>query len=370
MAIKICFLPLPFIPTVLLCPKIRQFKAVFLPPGSYHQVCIMLKPLTIGSLVLRHNVVLAPLAGITNLPFRLICRQAGASLAYTEMVSVNGMVREGVKTLALLKSSPGDRPLGIQLFGDKPADLAEAARMVEGHGDLLDINMGCPVRKVVGTGAGSALLQEPLKIAAIIRAVRAATILPLTIKIRSGWHCGDNVFQEVGRIAEAEGCDAITLHPRSRSLMFSGQADWSQLREMKAALSIPVLGSGDLFTPEDCFRMLEETGCDGIMIARGALGAPWIFRQVRELDQSGTCAPAGTTERADTIEKHLKLFIEDRGEAVAVREIKKHIGWYAKGFAGAAEIRRTANSAHSIQDIHRLTERIRSIPDNPEHAQD
>lgn len=328
----------------------------------------MLKPLTIGSLVLQHNVVLAPLAGITNLPFRMICRDAGASLAFTEMVSVNGLVREGAKTLALLKSSPKDRPLGIQLFGDKAYDLAEAARMVEGYGDLLDINMGCPVRKVVGTGAGSALLQEPLKIAAIVRAVRAATTLPLTIKIRSGWHCGDNVFQEVGRIAEAEGCDAITLHPRSRSLMFSGMADWSHLKEMKDALSIPVLGSGDLFTPDDCLRMLKETGCDGVMIARGALGAPWIFRQALELERSGGYTPVDTIERADTIERHLDLFTEDRGEAVAVREIKKHIGWYAKGFAGASEIRRAANSAHTIKDILSLTERIRNISDNPSHA--
>ncbi len=330
----------------------------------------MLKPLTIGSLALRHNVVLAPLAGITNLPFRLICREAGASLAYTEMVSVNGLVREGIKTLALLKSSPADRPLGIQLFGDNPLDLAEAARMVEGYGDLLDINMGCPVRKVVGTGAGSALLQDPLKIAAIVRAVRAATTLPLTIKIRSGWHCGDNVFLEVGRIAESEGCDAVTLHPRSRSLMFSGHADWTQLKEMKDSLSIPVLGSGDLFTPEDCLRMLRETGCDGIMIARGALGNPWIFRQVRELGLSGGYSPVTTAERADTIEKHLNRLTDDRGETVAVREIKKHIGWYAKGFAGASEIRRTANSAQSIHDVQSLTERIRSIPDNPGHASD
>ncbi len=328
----------------------------------------MLKPLKIGSLVLQHNVVLAPLAGITNLPFRLLCRQEGASLAFTEMVSVNGLVREGIKTLALLRSSPADRPLGIQLFGDKPVDLAEAARMVEGYGDLLDINMGCPVRKVVGTGAGSALLLEPLKIAAIVRAVRAATNLPLTIKIRSGWHCGDNVFQEVGHIAEAEGCDAITLHPRSRSLMFTGQADWSHLAQMKAALSIPVLGSGDLFTPDDCLRMLHETGCDGIMIARGALGNPWIFRQVQELAQSHHYTPVTTTERATAITHHLNLFIEEKGEAVAVREIKKHIGWYAKGFAGASEIRRAANSAQSTQDILMLTERIRNVANRTDNV--
>lgn len=327
-------------------------------------VCIMLKSLTIGSLVLAHNVVLAPLAGITNLPFRLLCRREGAALAFTEMVSVNGLVREGVKTLALLKSCAEDRPLGIQLFGDSPSDLAEAARMVEGYGDLLDINMGCPVRKVVGTGAGSALLQDPLKIAAILRAVRAATALPLTIKIRSGWHCGDDVYLEVARIAEAEGCDAVTLHPRSRSQMFSGQADWDKIREMKKTLSIPVLGSGDLFTAPDCLRMLQETGCDGIMIARGALGNPWIFRQAIELADSGSCTPVATVERADTIVSHLALFTEDCGEAVAVREMKKHIGWYAKGFAGASDIRRAANAAHTTSDILLLTERIRAVSDD------
>lgn len=323
----------------------------------------MLKPLKIGSLALARNVVLAPLAGITNLPFRVLCRREGAALAFTEMVSVNGLVREGVNTLALLKSSSEDRPLGIQLFGDTPQQLAEAARMVEGYGELLDINMGCPVRKVVGTGAGSALLQEPLKIAAIIRAVRAVTSLPLTIKIRSGWHCGDDNYREVGRIAEEEGCDAITLHPRSRSRMFSGQADWNQLRELKESLSIPVIGSGDLFTARDCLRMLDETGCDGVMVARGTLGNPWIFRQVLELDRRGAVTPVSNAERADKILQHLELYKREFGDAVACREMKKHIGWYARGFAGAADIRREVNGARSTADIQSLTERIRTIPD-------
>jgi nifR3 family TIM-barrel protein len=323
----------------------------------------MLKPLRIGDLALAHNVVLAPLAGITNLPFRILCRRAGAALAFTEMVSVNGLVREGTKTLALLKSSPEDRPLGIQLFGDTPLQLAEAARMVEGYGDLLDINMGCPVRKVVGTGAGSALLREPLKIAAIIRAVRGVTTLPLTVKIRSGWNCGDDNYLEIGKIAEAEGCDAITLHPRSRSRMFAGEADWSQLRHLKQNLSIPVIGSGDLFTPRDCLRMLAETGCDGVMVARGALGAPWIFRHVLELDQCGTATPVGNAERADTIIRHMELYAAEFGEVVAVREMKKHIGWYARGFAGAADLRREANGVSSMAEIQALTERICGIPD-------
>lgn len=331
-------------------------------------MCIMLKSLTIGALVLPHNVVLAPLAGITNLPFRLICHQEGASFAYTEMVSVNGLVREGVKTLALLKSCPEDRPLGIQLFGSDPADLAEAARMVEGYGDLIDINMGCPVRKVVGTGAGSALLQDPLRIAAIVRAVRSATSLPVTIKIRSGWHTDRHVFLDVARIAEAEGCNAITLHPRSRSQMFSGQADWDQIAEIKSALTIPVLGSGDLFTPEDCLRMLQQTGCDGLMIARGALGNPWIFRQTLELAQKGSYLPVTVTDRADTIVRHLALYCQENDSATAVREMKKHIGWYARGFSGASEIRRAANQARSTDDILSLAEKIRRAQETHTHV--
>lgn len=325
--------------------------------------CIMLKTLNIGSLTLAHNVVLAPLAGITNLPFRIICRRMGASLAFTEMVSVNGLVRSGSNTLALLRSSTEDHPLGVQLFGDSPEDLAEAARRVEGCCELLDINMGCPVRKVVGTGAGSALLQEPLKVAAIIRAVRSATSRPLTVKIRSGWQCGDNSFLEIATIAQAEGCDAITLHPRSRSQMFSGQADWNQLRLLKNHLSIPVIGSGDLFTAQDCLRMLAETGCDGVMIARGALGAPWIFRQMQELQQGGSAMPVTNRERADTIRMHLDLYHEAYGESIAAREMKKHIGWYAKGFAGAADVRRDANSSRSTTDIRALADRIELIPD-------
>jgi len=323
----------------------------------------MLKSLRIGKLVLTSNIMLAPLAGITNLPFRLLCRHEGASLAFTEMISVNGLVREGAKTLMLLKSCPEDRPLGIQLFGDSPQGLAEAARMVSGYGDLLDINMGCPVRKVVGTGAGSALLREPLKIAAIIREVRKATVLPLTIKMRSGWLSGDPAFLEIGMIAASEGCDAITLHPRSRAQMFSGQADWQQLRDLKERIKIPVIGSGDLFKPPDCLKMLADTGCDGIMVARGALGAPWFFRQVLELHRTGKINPVSNAMRAGTIKKHLEFYLQEYGENVAVREMKKHIGWYAKGFSGAAEIRREANNACSKTDIDSIAEQISGIPD-------
>ena len=328
----------------------------------------MLKKLVIGSLELPHNVVLAPLAGITNLPFRRICHAEGAALGFTEMVSVNGLVREGAKTLALLRSCPEDRPLGIQLFGDKADDLAEAARMVEGYGDLLDINMGCPVRKVVGTGAGSALLQDTRKIAGILSAVRRATSLPLTIKIRSGWHTGDTSYLEVGRIAVEEGVDAVTLHPRSRAQMFSGQADWEQIRRLKDAVTIPVLGSGDLFTSADALAMLEQTGCDGAMIARGALGNPWIFRHIRQMDETGTAERITNAERAEMIGRHLDLFADYGGEAVATREMKKHIGWYARGFAGAADVRREANGVRSITELRAIIDRIAVIADAEAHG--
>lgn len=314
----------------------------------------LLQPLKIGQLVLPHPIMLAPLAGITNLPFRLICRRQGASLAYTEMVSVNGMVREGEKTKALLASLPEDRPLGVQLFGSDPQTLAQAAAMVADQADLLDINMGCPVRKVVAGGAGAALLKEPARIRDILRAVRATTSLSLTIKIRSGWHSDEQVYQEVGRIAEGEGCDAITLHPRSRSQLFTGQADWQLLARLKATVSMPVIGSGDLFTADDCRRMLHETGCDGVMIARGALGNPWIFRQIRELLGGLAPQPVTPQERAAIAEQHLQLQIETLGEVVAVREMKKHLGWYIHGVSGAASLRRTVNIAQTAGQLREV----------------
>lgn len=324
----------------------------------------MLKSLSIANLTLKHNAVLAPMAGITNLPFRLMCRTFGASLAYTEMISINGLLRDGSKTLALLHSCPDDRPLGVQLFGDSPEDMAKAAQMVEPFADLLDINMGCPVKKVVGTGAGSALLQQPAKIAAILNRVRKATGLPLTIKIRSGWHSDEPSYREIGKIAESEGCDAIVLHPRSRSQMFSGQANWEHIAEMKQLLTIPVIGSGDIFSAADGHAMLQQTGCDGIMVARGALGAPWIFQHLTEYSASGVTTDLTNRQRAEVVRQHIELFCLECGEHVAIREIKKHLGWYARGFAGAVEIRRATGAIATIDELNRLIDKIAQIPDD------
>lgn len=286
---------------------------------------------------------------------RLVVRECGAALAFTEMVSVNGLVRDGKKSFELMRSAPEDRPLGVQLFGDDPDILAEGARMAESFGDLIDINMGCPVKKVVGTGAGSALLRDPSRIRRIMSQVRKATKLPLTVKIRSGWQAGDRTFLEVGKIAEDEGCDAVVLHPRTRMQMFEGRAERSHIRELKESLSIPVIGNGDIFSAADALSLLQETGCDGVMIARGVLGNPWIFTQTLNLLQGKPVVPVTPSDRLQTALRHMQAFIELAGEKVAVREMRKHAAWYAHGLPSAARFRDLVNR---IETKEALTEAI------------
>lgn len=311
----------------------------------------MQKTVAIGSLTLKNRVFLAPMAGITNLPMRIIARAEGASLTFTEMVSVNGLTREGQKSFELLKTTPEDRPIGMQLFGDEPEMLAEAARLVEGYGELIDINMGCPVKKVVGTGAGSALMKDPLKVARIVRSVRQATKLPFTIKIRTGWVCGDDTFLEVGRIAQEEGCDAITLHPRSRAQMFEGTANWDKIGELKSALTIPVIGSGDLFSADDVVRMLDKTGCDAVMVARGAMGNPWLFREALALLAGEEPMSPTVAERLALARRHFELFTEFAGGRVALMEMRKHLSWYSKGLPGAAQFRAAVNRIETAAEL-------------------
>jgi nifR3 family TIM-barrel protein len=307
----------------------------------------MAKPLTIGTVRLPTNLILAPMAGITNLAMRILARRQGAALCFTEMVSVEGLVREGRKSFELLRRTEEDHPLGVQIFGSDPESLARAARMVEPHGELIDINMGCPVRKVVSNGSGSGLMRDPAAVGRILRAVRTAVDKPLTVKIRSGWACNQQTFREVARIAEEEGCDAITFHPRSRSQMFDGRADWSLLAELKGLVGIPVIGSGDLFTAADAVRMLEETGCDGVMLARGAMGNPWIFRETLALLEGRVIPPPTAAERGEVALQHLELFAALEGERVAVREMRKHLAWYAHGVPGAALFRGRVNNLPS-----------------------
>ena len=303
----------------------------------------MLKPLTIGSLVLPHNVVLAPLAGITNLPFRLICRKAGASLAYTEMVSVNGLVREGVKTLSLLKSSPEDRPLGIQLFGDKPADLAEAARMIEGYGDLLDINMGCPVRKVTKRGSGCALMKDLRLAQKIIETVCANTTLPVTVKFRSGWTEEQINGPEFATMAEAAGAAAVTIHARTWAQGFGGLADRKIIKAVKEAVRIPVIGNGDILVFADGLQMMAETGCDAVMVGRGALGNPWVFASAGQ--------PATLLGRLPVILRYLELSKQYLPVTRVLFKIKNHTSRFLTGLHGATRLRQLIYAAGTVEEI-------------------
>ncbi len=305
----------------------------------------------IRSLQLENPIILAPMAGITALPYRRVMKSFGAALVFTEMVSANGLIRDGHKTRELLVSCPEEAPLGVQLFGDDPQVLAEATRMIADECTLLDINMGCPVKKVIRSGAGSALLKEPHRIAAIIRAVRAQYSGPLSIKIRSGWDADSINFLEVGRIAEAEGADAVTLHPRTRSQGFGGKADWAQIGKLKQLLKIPVLGSGDIFTAADGIMMLQQTGCDAIMIGRGGYGNPWLIRDILTLLRGEQIAAVPATEKKTVATQHLQWHRQQFGDRKTLFEMRKHLCWYARGLAGASRFRAELQQATVIDQL-------------------
>jgi nifR3 family TIM-barrel protein len=310
----------------------------------------------IGSLQLKNPIISAPMAGITDLPYRLIMKQHGAALVFTEMISASGLFFNGKATRELLRSSPEERPLGIQLFGDNPLRLAEAAKEVEDCAELVDLNLGCPVRKVVRSGAGSALLREPDKVAGIIAAVRRATSRPLTIKFRSGWDHDSINYLDIARIAASEGVDAVTLHPRTRAQMFGGRADWQQIRNLKETLSIPVIGSGDLFCAEDVKTMFEQTGCDGAMIGRGGYGNPWIIGQSLDLLAGRPARQAMPAERLAVARSHLRLSLETFGPRKTLVQMRKHLCWYARGMDNAAGFRAAINKTVTIDEMSGLLE--------------
>jgi len=309
----------------------------------------------IGNLKLKNRIFLAPMAGITDLPYRLLMKQFGAGLVFTEMVSAKGLIHAGKRTRDLLLSRPEESPLGIQLFGSDPESLAEATRMVSDDGALIDLNLGCPVNKVIKDGSGSALMRDPDRVKRILTAVRSATSLPLTIKIRSGWDNDNRNFLEIGKIAEAAGVDAITLHPRTRAQSFSGKADWQQIRQLKETLGIPVIGSGDIFTAEDADNMIRQTGCDAIMIGRGGYGNPWLIRDANKIVcRNGMPDPPSRQERRQVALEHQRLQIELFGEQKALFEMRKHLCWYARGLAGAASFRASINRADTIAEQQEL----------------
>jgi tRNA-dihydrouridine synthase B len=299
--------------------------------------------MNIGSLRLQNNIFLAPMAGITDLPFRTIVRSFGCGLAFTEMVSASGIVRGTEKTFRYLASSPADRPLGVQLFGNDPEIMAAAARVAGERGaDLLDVNMGCPVKKVAKTGSGASLMRDPERVADILRAVRKATTLPLTVKIRAGWNGQRINALEIGQIAQECGVDAVILHPRTADQGFSGRSDWDLIESIKGRLGIPVIGSGDVRCPEDAALMLRDTGCDGVMVGRGALGNPWLIGNiVTHLAGKGALMPS-LSEKETVIRRHLTLAVDFYGEKVGTRDFRKHLLWYTKGLRGGAQFRQAA----------------------------
>ena len=287
------------------------------------------------------KVWLAPLAGITNLPFRLIAREYGCDLCLTEMISANGLIRDSVKTLEYLQSCPEDRPLGVQIFGADPAVMAEAARFVAGHRpDLIDINMGCPVRKVVKSGSGAALMREPVLAGKIIEAVVQASEAPVTVKIRAGWTRASLNAVQIAGIAEKSGAAAVIVHGRTADQGFSGHADWNIIAEVKQAVKIPVVGNGDIWKPADALDMMAQTGCDAVMVGRGSLGNPWIFRGIKQkLAGAGNVFAPTPSDRRLIIKKHWELEAQYCGERLANRTFRKHLLWYTKGLTGSSRFR-------------------------------
>jgi len=312
--------------------------------------------MNIGSLKLKNPIISAPMAGISDLPYRLIMKRHGAALVFTEMISANGLFFNGKATRELLNSRAEEHPLGVQLFGDDPERLAEAVKQVEDCGELIDLNLGCPVRKVIRSGSGSALLREPDKVARIVSAIRQATSRPLTIKFRSGWDHDSINFLEIARIATEEGVDAVTLHPRTRSQMFGGQADWQQIKRLKEALSVPVIGSGDLFSAECIKTMFEQTGCDAVMIGRGGYGNPWIISQALDLLAGRPTTQPTAAERLAAAQAHFELSLETFGPHKTLGQMRKHLCWYVRGMENAAGFRAQVNQTKTTIEMSDLLE--------------
>lgn len=312
-----------------------------------------IKELKIGSLQLAHNLILAPLCGCSSLPLRVLAKENGAALSYPDMVKSEAVVRHNLKTLNLINFLEDERPIGIQICGGDPQTMHDTACIItERQPDLIDINMGCPVRKIVNSNAGSALLQDPGKAEAVIKAVVKATHLPVTVKIRSGWNESTLSYCEVAKAAENAGAAAITLHPRTREQFFKAHSNWEHIRQIKSLVSIPVIGNGDVKTAEDARQMFEETGCDGIMIGRGAMGNPWIFQQIKHYLTNGEhLLKPDWSKVLATVVRHFQLMIQSEGVHRGVLKMRRHACWYIKGYPGAAKLRQRFMSMRIPEDF-------------------
>ena len=312
----------------------------------------------IGNIELDTPVALAPMAGISDLPYRVICREFGCGLTVSEMVSAKGLLYKNEKTFAMLQIDEAERPTAIQLFGSVPEELAEAARIVEAQGaDIIDFNMGCPVPKVVNNGEGSALMKVPELAGKILEAMVKAVRVPVTVKFRAGWDEEHRNAVEIAKIAEASGVAAVAVHGRTRNQFYMGKADWEIIRRVKEAVRIPVFGNGDVFTAGDGLRMFKETNCDGLMLARGAYGNPWLFTQLRAA-LAGKDIPAVTAgEKLQQIILHATALVDFKGEKVAIREMRSHASAYIKGLPRASEYR---EKFHKLETLREMVDLVNS----------
>ena len=319
----------------------------------------------IGNIETKNNVFLAPMAGVTDLVFRVICKEMDCGMVYSEMVSAKGVQHNNKNTKELLKVDERERPVAMQMFGSDPEIMAEMARKLNEYEDIdiLDINMGCPAPKIVKNGEGSALTLNPKLVGKIISAVSKASEKPVTVKFRKGVDDQHLNALEIGKIAEESGAKAVTIHGRTREQYYAGKADWDIIKALKEEIkTIPVIGNGDIFTPEDAKKMLEYTGCDAVMIGRGSQGNPFIFKRTVEYLESGVLLPEPTWEdRLDVAEKHMDMLADYKGEVIGIREMRKHLGWYIKGLPHSAEMRVKINATSGRENMRDVLNYMREL---------